>query len=87
MQSAGNVKTYYVVQSFSQESGGLRMDAPIQVHSECSARRTAERLSRCKAAVIAIARTGNPTTGEFEEPTVLAQYGRIDEEDDMGLPF
>lgn len=87
MPSAENLKTYYVVQSFSQERAGLRMDTPIQAHSESSARRTAERLSRRKAAVLAIARTGNPTTGEFEEPTILAQYGKLDDEDDMGLPF
>lgn len=87
MSSAEAVKTYYVVQGFSQERAGLRMDAPIQAHSESSARRTAERLSKRKAAVLAIARTGNPTTGEFEEPMILAQYGKLDEEDDMGLPF
>ncbi|WP_157085445.1 hypothetical protein [Methylobacterium sp. Leaf99] len=87
MPAAETVKTYYVVQSFTKEHAGLRMDAPIQANSESSARKTAERLSQRKAAVVAIARTGNPTTGEFEEPTVLAQYGRLDDEDDMGLPF
>ena len=83
---ADSLKTYYVVQSFTKERAGLRMDAPIQAFSEGAARRTAERLSQRKAAVLAFERTGNPPTGEFEEPRVLVRYGHL-EEGENELPF
>lgn len=87
MARAEAKKTYYVVQSFSREKGGLRMDAPVQAQSEEGARRTAERLSERKESVIAIARSGNPTTGDFDEPVILASYGEIAELGQDGLPF
>ena len=80
-------KTYYVVQSFTKEAAGLRMDVPIQALSEASALRTAERLAERKASVIAFARTGDPASGEFEEPIVLASYGRVIGDEVEDLPF
>ncbi|GEP11689.1 hypothetical protein [Methylobacterium gnaphalii] len=79
-------KTFFVVQGFSGGRQGHRMDTPIQARSEASARRQAERLSERKSGVIAFSRTGDPTTGEFDEPVVLASYGRIPGNED-GLPF
>lgn len=83
----GSSTTYYVVQSFTRDRVGLRMDAPIQAFSEGTARRTAERLSSRKAAVMAFARTGNPATGEFDEPRLLARYGQLGEDGEDDLPF
>lgn len=84
---AANLRTFYVVQSFSRSREGLCMDAPIQSLSKPGALRTAERLSKRKASVIALARTGNVETGEFDEPVVLAQYGEIATEEFGDLPF
>ncbi|WP_162560941.1 hypothetical protein [Methylobacterium durans] len=84
---AESKKTYYVVQSFSEEAAGLRMDAPIQALTEASALKTAERLSERKVSVLAFARTGDPATGEFDEPVVLASYGRPIGDSMEDLPF
>ncbi|WP_336488326.1 hypothetical protein [Methylobacterium nigriterrae] len=80
-------KTFYVVQGFTKEAAGLRMDAPIQALTEASALKTAERLSERKASVLAFARTGNPATGEFDDPIVLASYGRPIGDGVEDLPF
>ncbi|TXN24001.1 hypothetical protein [Methylobacterium sp. WL9] len=86
MAESSQRKTYFVIQSFSRERGGLRMDSPVQAQSEASALRQAERLSERKPGVIAFSRTGNPTTGEFDEPVVIASYGRVPGNEE-GLPF
>lgn len=78
-------QTYYVVQSFSKQGRTLRMDAPVQAQSEASARRMAERLAPRKQSVVAFARSGDPATGEFEDPVVLVSYG--DNGQDEELPF
>lgn len=80
-------KTFYVIQAFSHEGSGLRMDAPIEASSEASALRTAERLSKRKASVIALARTGNPASGEFDEPEVLVSYGKAIGDTLDDIPF
>jgi hypothetical protein len=80
-------KTFYIVQSFTLAGGGMRMDPPVEASSETAARRTAARLSARKPSVIAFARTGDLTTGEFEEPRVLVSYGEIVGEGSNDLPF
>lgn len=82
-----DLKTYFVVQSFSKDRAGVRMDAPIQAQSEASARRTAERLSSRKSSVIAFSRTGDPGSGEFDEPVVLVSYGDMFNGGVDSLPF
>ena len=70
-------QTYYVVQSFAEDREGVRMDEPIQAQSETGARQLAERLSMRKTAVLAFERSGNPSTGEFDDAKVLVSYGEI----------
>ncbi|GEP06853.1 hypothetical protein [Methylobacterium oxalidis] len=84
---AQHLKTFYIVQSFTKERAGLRMDPPLEARTEASARRTAERLSSRKPSVIAFARTGDPETGEFEEPRILVSYGEIAGGEEDALPF
>lgn len=50
------------------------------MRGETEARRTAERLSASKAAVIAFSRTGSPSTGEWEPAVIIVQYGTVSEE-------
>lgn len=41
----------------------------------------AERLSYSRHSVIAFSRTGDPDTGDFDEPVILAKFGDVP---DMG---
>lgn len=70
--------TYFVVQSFEQaRKGTIFANAPIQAQSENDALRVAERLATSKLGVIAFRRTGDPSTGDFEDAVVLATYGLV----------
>ncbi len=71
---------FYVVQSFSHAKGGMAADAPIQAQTASQARRMAERLAGRKAAVVAFVREGNVKTGDYEDPKLLATYGKLPEE-------
>ena len=85
MQAESNaLRTYYVVQSFTRDRQGLRMDAPVEARNEAAALRLAERISPRKASVVVLSRTGNPETGEFDEPVVVQSLGEADVDD---LPF
>lgn len=68
--------TYYVVQSF-QRSAKKRLiaDTPQQLASADQAMRTAKRLSASKAYVVAFSRTGDQTTGDFDDAVILVSYG------------
>lgn len=68
--------TYFVVQSFERgRKGSLVADQPIETQGYEQATRMAERLSHCKAGVVAFTRRGDPLTGDFDEPVVIARYG------------
>jgi hypothetical protein len=86
VEADGARKTFYIVQSFSSDGCGIRMDPPLEATSENSARRTAARLAARKPSVICFKRTGNPSTGDFDEPEVLISYGSVIGSDD-DLPF
>ena len=77
-------RTYFVVQSFTRDREGIRMDPPQEARTEAAAVRLAERIAPRKASVMVFARTGNPETGEFDEPRVVRSLGEASEED---LPF
>ncbi len=70
--------TYYVVQSFESGSkGGLVADIPVTLPSADGARRRAERLALSKAGVVAFSRTGDPSTGDFEDAQILFAHGNV----------
>lgn len=85
LSAAAPKKTYYVVQGFTRLRDRISMDAPIEARTEASAVRIAERMAARKASVLVLARTGDPTVSEFDEPVLLRSYGSIDEKDE--LPF
>lgn len=78
--------TYYVVQSFERtKRGAIVADTPIEVQSDDAARRLVDRLSSTKAGAIAFSRTGDPSTGEFDDAVVLAAFGVRLSEDELEL--
>ena len=85
MNATAPKKTYYVVQGFTRLRDRVSMDAPIEARSEASAIRIAERIATRKASVLVLARTGDPSVSEFDDPVLVRSYGSIDEKDE--LPF
>lgn len=83
-------ETFYVVQSFSGHGQNCRMDAALQASSESKAIEVADRLAQRKSSVLVLAVTGCRKTGEFEDPKVVASYGKPVGEDESevdALPF
>lgn len=70
--------TYFVVQSFTLGSrGALLADNPVQATGPEHALRLAERLASTKVGVVAFSRSGDLSTGEFEDATVLFMSGDL----------
>jgi len=73
--------TYYVVQAFKEGKNQMLVaDDPLEARSERHALSMADRLAGLRAGVIAFSRSGDPTTGDYEDAVILAQIGRIPEE-------
>ncbi len=73
--------TYFVVQSFTRgKRGALLADTPVQATDQGHASRMLERLSKSKAGVIAFSRSGDPTTGEYNDAIILATFGELPDE-------
>lgn len=73
--------TYYVVQAFDEDGeGNLIARQAQQAPSAAVAERMAVGMSSDVAGVIAFSRTGNPEEGEYSEPTVIYQAGRVPDE-------
>jgi hypothetical protein len=71
--------TYYVVVYFDRDSDcALRPGEPREATHAWAADRAASFLAREHAGAVAFSRTGDPTTGEFQDAIVLAQYGDVD---------
>lgn len=70
--------TYYVVQSFQRTRKGILVSNPaVEARDAGHALRMAERLSCTSAGVVAFSRTGDPSTGEYEDAVVLSRYGSV----------
>lgn len=68
--------TYFVVQSFQKgRKGMLIADEPKQARDAIHCLALAEKASAKAASVIAFSRHGDPTTGEWADAEVMAQYG------------
>ncbi|MHC1549425.1 hypothetical protein [Phyllobacterium sp. K27] len=74
------MSAFFVVQSFSKIKGGLRPDLPVQAQNTAHARRMAERLSLQKPAVVAFMREGDPSTGDYDDPRLIATFGELPDE-------
>jgi hypothetical protein len=71
--------TYYVVVPFDQNAQGeLEPGLAREAISALLAERLARALAAEHAGAIAFSRSGDPETGEFQEPVVLATFGDVD---------
>lgn len=75
--AAGSV-THYVVQAYRKgKRGKIEAEEPKIARDENNCRVMAERLSLTRHAVIAFSRTGDPDTGDFDDPVILAKHGEV----------
>ncbi|RDE08377.1 hypothetical protein [Pelagibacterium lacus] len=73
--------TYFVVQTFQKgKKGVLIADQPRQARDEAHCKYLAERLSHSVHAAVAFSRRGEPSTGDWEDAVILAQYGPLPDE-------
>jgi hypothetical protein len=71
--------TYFVVIPFDRnDDGDLAAGAAREAISAASAERGARELALRHAGAVAFSRTGDPSTGEFEDAVILAQFGDVD---------
>jgi hypothetical protein len=71
--------TYYVVVPFDQNAQGeLEPGKAREAINAVLAERLARALAHEHAGAIAFSRSGDPETGEFQEPVVLATFGYVD---------
>ena len=71
--------TYHVVITFDRDSeGDLKPGEAREVLSPVVAERQARALALEHAGALAFSRTGDPTTGEFQDGVILAQFGEVD---------
>ncbi len=71
--------TYYVVVPFDRnDEGDLTAGDAQESTGALSAERGARALALTHAGAVAFSRTGDPSTGEFQDAVVLAQFGEVD---------
>jgi hypothetical protein len=71
--------TYYVVVPFDQNAQGeLEAGKAREAINAVLAERLARALAHEHAGAIAFSRSGDPETGEFQDPVVLATFGDVD---------
>lgn len=77
--TAGTV-THFVVQAYRKgKRGKIEAEEPKIARDENNALAMAERLALSRHAVIAFSRTGDPDTGDFDDPVILAKHGDLPE--------
>ncbi|MDG4879214.1 hypothetical protein P9273_29480 [Mesorhizobium sp. WSM4935] len=70
--------TYFVVQSFNfTPRGAITAGEAVEVQDVEHALRLAEKLSGCSAGVVAFSRTGDPSSGEFDDAVILYANGIV----------
>lgn len=77
--------TYFVVQTFSAVKGAkgkISADDPLPANDEDHARRLFERYKAIRAGVVAFRRTGDPTTGDWQDAVIIARHGDVSAEVD-----
>ncbi|MDG4889636.1 MAG: hypothetical protein EOQ55_01050 [Mesorhizobium sp.] len=70
--------TYFVVQRFDfTPKGAITAGAAVEVQDIEHALRLAEKLADCSAGVVAFSRTGDPSSGEFDDAIILYANGIV----------
>lgn len=70
--------TYFVVQAYTAVKGSkgkISADEAIPARDHDHAMRMFERFKQTRAGVVAFRRTGDPTTGEWEDAVIIAKHG------------
>ena len=71
--------TYHVVVYFDRDDeGDLKAGEAREAPNALTAERAARHLARLHAGAIAFSRTGDPSTGDFEDARIVAQFGAVD---------
>ena len=71
--------TYYVVIPFDRNADGdIRPGAAQEAINAAAAERRARALAAEHGGAVAFSRCGDPETGEFGDPVVLARFGEVD---------
>ena len=79
-QVAAGTITHYVVLAYRKgKRGKIEAEEPKIARDENNCRSMAERMALSRHAVIAFSRTGDPDTGDFDEPVILAKHGDLPE--------
>jgi hypothetical protein len=73
--------TYYVSLPFFRTDDGIAAGQAQEMPNERAAVRRAESMSRdpANAGALAFRRTGDPSLGNFSDPTVLKSFGEVPE--------
>ncbi|MGO4735937.1 hypothetical protein AB4099_05300 [Bosea sp. 2KB_26] len=77
--------TYFVVQAYRAVKGAegkISADDPMPARDEAHANALFERYKPIRAGVVAFRRTGDPTTGDWEDAVILAKHGLLPAEVD-----
>jgi hypothetical protein len=70
---------YFVVVPFDiNDDGDLAAGEAREATSAAAAERGARELALSHAGAVAFSRTGDPSTGEFEDAVIIAQFGDVD---------
>lgn len=76
--------TYFVAMSFDRnEEGELVAGEAQDWQSAGAAESAARRMAETAAGAVAFSRTGDPSTGEFEDAVVLRQFGEVPSIDEL----
>lgn len=75
--------TYFVIQAYQAvKRGKISADEPIPARDHDHAMRMFERFKQSRAGVVAFRRTGDPTTGDWEDAVIIARHGTLPAEVD-----
>ena len=68
--------TYYVVLPFYWTDEGIQEGRPFEVLSASIAKRYANMIDDIMVGVVVFSRTGDPTTGEWDDAIIILRAGR-----------
>lgn len=78
--------TYFVVQAFKavkSAKGKISAEDPFPARDHGHAMALFERYTPIRAGVVAFRRTGDPSTGDWEDAVIIARHGTLPAEVDM----
>lgn len=71
-------ETFYLVQGFTAGKRSKLSPMPaMEVASASAALRRAEQVAERNGGALAVSRTGDPFTGDYDDPVILGSFGRV----------